>query len=450
MRLLYFFAALLLIFNSCQEAPLAYQHVYQPLVEKDSTAIRINNYIQNFSGTTFNGAVLIAKKGELVLAKGYGNCKTAKKQAFTTKTPIHIGTLSKQFTAAAILQLEMKGLLSTGDSLKKYFGNLPADKQYITIHNLLTHTAGFVSNIDLTATTLANWLHHTELKSSPGKDFSYSNAGYHILSKIIEQVSGHSYADYLKETIFSPLGMHQTSIQDSNWSYSTTEDMYLWYGALRTEVFLPQAVKDKFFQAYVPEGKNASNYAAYGWTIEQNLQHITTLSQSSTHSKGYAKVSYYPKEDIFVFVATDQEDLATTALSQKINHLTFKTQAIPAPPTIAESLGQFPKDAQGEQLTKLLDTLSNGKTIEMTALIQDFFAASLAKQLSLEQHLSILQHIQEEIQQTELASVERLGKSSYRLTLKAAKSPSKSILWIDLAPTAPFAVTNFSIDTVRG
>lgn len=450
MRLLYFFTALLLILNSCKESPAPYQRVYQPLVEKDSTAIRINNYIQNFSGTTFNGIVLIAKKGELVLSENYGYCNSPQKQAFQQQTPVHIGALGKQFTAAAILQLEMKGLLATGDSLKKYFDNLPLDKQRITIHNLLTHTAGLTANLDLRDKNLADWLAITVLESNPGESFRYSNAGYHILSKIIEQVSGHSYVDYLEQAILNPLGMRQTSIQDSNWAYSTAEDMFLWYKVLSTEILLPQAVKNKFFQAYIPEGKNALNYQAYAWTLSQNTWKMPALTQNSSHSKGYAHISYYPKEDVFVFIATDREHSNNLELSQNINRLVFKTKAIPAPPSSVEILAKLPKDAQGKQLAKLLDTLSTGKTAEMTALIQDFFAPSLAKQLSIERHLSVLNHIQQEIQQAQLSLVERLGKSSYRLTLTDTKNASKNVLWIDLNPSAPFSITNFSIDTIRG
>jgi len=112
-------------------------------VKKGETADQIDKHLTRMEERGYSGAILVAKKGEIILAKGYGYSNRENKVPFQTLSAFDIGSITKQFTGAAILKLEMMGKLSTDDLITKYFKNVPYDKINITIHHLLTHSAGF-------------------------------------------------------------------------------------------------------------------------------------------------------------------------------------------------------------------------------------------------------------------------------------------------------------------
>src|SRR5262249_27224274 len=135
-----------------------------------------------------------------------------------------IGSITKQFTAAAILKLQMQGKLSVRDPIAKYLPNVPQDKSAITLHHLLTHSAGLESGFgpgDFEAVTRDEIIKRalaSKLRSAPGKQYHYSNAGYSLLGAIVEIVSGGGYEAFLHEHLFKPAGMAQTGYRLPKWS----------------------------------------------------------------------------------------------------------------------------------------------------------------------------------------------------------------------------------------
>ena|SRR5690554_3567617 len=174
----------------------------------------------------FYGSVLVAQKGKILLSKGYGLANRECNAPNTPQTKFRIASLTKSFTATAIMQLEEAGLLSVEDPLGKFIPDFPRGEQ-ITIHHLLTHSSGVTNHTELphyderirpflwTTENLINEFKHYELESTPGVHHSYCNAGYVLLTFIIEHISGQSYADYLRDHIFNPLGMKDTGIDFS-------------------------------------------------------------------------------------------------------------------------------------------------------------------------------------------------------------------------------------------
>ena len=165
----------------------------------------------------FSGQVLVEMAGEVVLHRAYGWADPATGRPMTTETAVGVASISKSFAAAAILALEEAGRLATGDSLGRFFTDAPPDKRGITIHQLLTHTAGVTTPVqddfeagsldELVASILA-----APLRFEPGTDWSYSAAGYNLLAAIIEIAAGRPYGDYLRETLFGPAGMSRTQL----------------------------------------------------------------------------------------------------------------------------------------------------------------------------------------------------------------------------------------------
>jgi CubicO group peptidase (beta-lactamase class C family) len=253
----------------------------------------------------FSGSVLIARGGKILVSKGYGMSNYELGVKNTPQTKFRLGSITKQFTATAIMQLQEKGLLSVDDPVTKYF---PAYKNAagVTIHHLLSHTSGipnFTNYPDYRQTMMLSSppektiekFKDKALEFAPGEKWNYSNSGYILLGMIIEKVSGKSYEDYLKENVFNPLGMANTGydhnatvIKDrasgyqlgskglvnaeyidmtiphaAGALYSTVEDLYTWDRALYTEKVLKKSSLEKMFTAV------KSNYG-YGWAVEES------------------------------------------------------------------------------------------------------------------------------------------------------------------------------------
>jgi CubicO group peptidase (beta-lactamase class C family) len=166
----------------------------------------------------FAGTVLVARKGEVLFEKAYGLANREWNVPNTIDTKFRIGSITKQFTATAILQLAEQGKLGVGDPVSKYYTDAPASWSKITLRNLLNHTSGipdftrlpnyetFMAD-DSTPLGIIQRVRDKPLDFPPGTKFAYDNTGYIVLGYVIEKVSQQSYADYIEKHIFEPLGM---------------------------------------------------------------------------------------------------------------------------------------------------------------------------------------------------------------------------------------------------
>ena len=162
----------------------------------------------------FTGSVLVAQHGEVLLREGYGFADRAQETPNTPQARFHLGSISKQFTAMAILILQSQGTLSVKDPICDIINGCPAAWRDITIHHLLTNTSGLSPRLDdivwtaasdpATPPDLAYFIEITQgvpLEARPGEQYAYSNYGYVLLAQIIEQVSGQTYAGFLEQAI---------------------------------------------------------------------------------------------------------------------------------------------------------------------------------------------------------------------------------------------------------
>ncbi|MEW6746019.1 MAG: serine hydrolase domain-containing protein [Planctomycetota bacterium] len=167
-------------------------------------------------------SVAVVRGEETLLAKGFGLADVELEVPATAATVYRIGSVTKQFTAAAILQLREDGKLELEDPITSYLTGLPERTQDVTIRHLLNHTSGIPSytdlgdewavkrRLDLTHDELIALFKERPFNFAPGEKQLYNNSGYYLLGVIIEKVSGKSYAEYLRENIFEPLGMKST------------------------------------------------------------------------------------------------------------------------------------------------------------------------------------------------------------------------------------------------
>lgn len=258
----------------------------------------------------FSGSVLAARGGEELFARGYGAADRSTGAAVTPDTRFDIGSLSKQFTAAAILRLESEGRLSVHDPVSRHLPEYPRPaSDRITLHHLLTHTAGLPSlgrrgqledvREDCTAKTLDELLAYSRdlaLDFEPGAEHRYSNSGYMLLAAVVERVAGMPFDAYLRTVLFEPAGMDDTGrltpdvrgaeiaigytgyepsitprgCVDATWHtgggglHSTARDLLRWDRALAEGRILPPAQLAAFYHPHVQTGRAGRAYA-YGW-----------------------------------------------------------------------------------------------------------------------------------------------------------------------------------------
>jgi len=174
----------------------------------------------------FSGAVLVARDDQVLLDRGYGLANREWRISNDGDVKFRLGSITKQFTAAAIMILHERGLVDLDAPIKTWLPNAPQAWDGVTVRRLLAHTAGvpnftsfddFQSTKALPATidSLIARFRDRPLDFQPGEGRRYSNSGYVLLTAVIERASGKSYADFLSETVFQPLGMNDTGY-DSN------------------------------------------------------------------------------------------------------------------------------------------------------------------------------------------------------------------------------------------
>ncbi len=279
----------------------------------------------------FNGAILVAEEGTIYYDTVLGFRNLITKEPLNDSSAFYLASVSKQFTAMAIMILKEQNKLSYNDTLTKYFPELPAYANKITIRHLLTHTSGLTDYFsmdkfykpDLKNEDVLNALiMQKKFNFYPGDRFSYSNSGYIMLAMIVEKVSGKSFNVFMKEFIFDPLGMKNTLVFDKSKPfiknravgfnkygdlddyeiltagdggiYSTTHDLFLWDQSLyHNKLVDSSTLAEAFHETKLNDG-SFSNYG-FGWVISKNAKN--KIVHHSGGMNGYRTTIYRDMEN---------------------------------------------------------------------------------------------------------------------------------------------------------
>ncbi|MGH9662701.1 MAG: serine hydrolase, partial [Bryobacteraceae bacterium] len=307
----------------------------------------------------FSGSVLIARDGKALLRKGYGLANREHQVANGPQTRFRLGSISKQFTAAAILLLEERGKLKVEDGVCRFVEPCPEAWQRITIHHLLTHSSGIpnftafpdyqkTKTLPATAEQMIARFRDKPLAFAPGERASYSNSGYALLGHIVEKASGSTYARFLRENIFETLGMADSG-EDQHRSvlphratgygpllgnlvnadyidmtiplgagslYSTVDDLYKWDQALYGERLLKQAALDRMFRSHVKMGPGGYGY---GWGIgpRNSVFHGGGIDGFAT------LITRYPGDRAVVIALSNFQHAAVPAIGRELESRLF-------------------------------------------------------------------------------------------------------------------------------
>jgi CubicO group peptidase (beta-lactamase class C family) len=310
----------------------------------------------------FHGVVLVTQNDKIIFNRAYGMADYQNNIPNTPETKFALGSVSKQCTAVAIMQLYEQGLLDINDNLSKYIPDFIHGNE-ITIHQLLTHTSGLLNDYNLFEDSIiyknfSEALEHIKnrpLLFTPGQQFSYSNTGYMVLGHIIEKVSRQKYEEYLKQNIFEPLSMHNTGIcfkKDSRGCdslgyvgfldllpintagekmymnylsacniYSTVEDLYIWEKALRTEQLIKKETEDKIFTPYCPVSDKHGSYG-YAWFLK-DTPYGTEHSHNGNTTGFSSIISHYDNKNVTIIMLSNHGFLAETRLKNNLASIIF-------------------------------------------------------------------------------------------------------------------------------
>jgi len=335
----------------------------------------------------FNGTVLLARDGKPIVSKGYGMANIELDVANTPENVFRLGSVTKQFTSMAIMILQERGKLKTSDAMCNYVADCPDIWKPISIKHLLTHTSGIANYtafpdfarttiLPITPAEMTERLKKEPLEFVPGEKNSYSNSGYFLLGVIIEKASGKTYADFLQENIFTPLGMTQTGYDDplliiparaagyqkqagklqnaaymdmsvpyaAGALYSTTLDLLKWDQALYTEKLISKASLDEMFTPW----KGETGYA-YGWAIGNTGSH-KQISHGGAIFGFATELKRFPDDKVTIVVLSNiqsspvgrvADNLAKIAFGEKVE-MPVERKAISLDPSILEKyVGEY-------------------------------------------------------------------------------------------------------------
>ena len=308
----------------------------------------------------FSGAILVAHRGRPVFRRAYGLANREWGVANTPETRFRVGSITKQFTAAAILKLAEAGRLNLDDPIRRFYPEAPAAWDRVTIRTLLTHSSGIpsytnlpdyyarIQRLEMAPREIVALTADKPLLFEPGKGFDYDNTGYILLGLVVEAASGQSYQRYLRETIFEPVGLKDTGYDDASVilprrasgyrlgngqlrnalpiassipyaagaHYSSVDDLLAWDRSLFSGRVISVLSRRAMFA-------DAGFGYGFGWYIGQSHGH--RLWSHGGGINGFLTIKdNYPDDDLIVLVLANTETAPVQAMAREIAALWFR------------------------------------------------------------------------------------------------------------------------------
>lgn len=314
---------------------------------------------EQFKSNETGCAALVAREGRIIYHKAFGMADLELNVPMKPDMVFRIGSITKQFTSVAILQLMEQGKLSLQDEITKFIPDYPVHGHKITIEHLLTHTSGIKSYTsmseigqfmrrDMKPEEVIGLFRNQPMDFAPGTRYNYNNSGYFLLGYIIEKVSGKSYPEYIEENFFRKLGMNNSyygsnsriiknrasgyspdangvinaEIMSMTIPYaagsilSTVEDLFKWNQALHSYKLINKETLEKAFTEYKLTDGRGTEYG-YGWGLKK-IQGSPTIEHGGGINGFLTNAIYLPEEDVFVALFSNSNGKSPNDLSVKM------------------------------------------------------------------------------------------------------------------------------------
>lgn len=336
-----------------------------PSQEADAAAKPFDELLLRYAGSGWSGSVLVARDGQVLLAGGYGFADFQADRANEAGTLFELGSITKSFTAVALVRLAQQGELALDDSIAVHLPGVPQHSRAITLRQLLAHTSGIPrNNADGSGEDLA--LAVVEYlgagpQEKPGAKHEYWNGGYALLAGVIERASGRSYTQYLEEELFAPAGMSDTGFtgdgdldatraalgsahdgrdrtalehpyRDYGYQYrgmggivTTVLDLLKWERALATHVLLDEAHTRTLFEP-VKDGY------ALGWRVGRAVNGAARQSHGGSVRGFVSEFRRYPAENACIAVLCNRDDQKPAEIADNLECLLFARPLATPPP----------------------------------------------------------------------------------------------------------------------
>ncbi len=345
---IYFILCLLIVKSSPGQAPSIENKIDELLTKQ-------------FSQLQPGCEVLVAKHGQIIYKKAYGSADLELNVPLTPDMVFNLASITKQFTAVAILQLVEQGKISLHDSLQKFIPDFPSKGHTITIENLLTHTSGikdymqldypnsYMERWDYKPKQLIDSFKNYPLEFEPGTKFSYSNSGYYLLGYIIEEITGSRYQSYVQDNLLKPLGLTHTYFDSAGiiipnrvsgyqkddtvyknedyWSptieyaagglISNVDDLFKWHKGLYTYQILKKETLQRAFTSFKLKDGTSTDYG-YGWFLKTS-EGIKSIEHGGGIPGFRTDEIYFPSEDIFIAILCNCGTASIDELSVNIS-----------------------------------------------------------------------------------------------------------------------------------
>ena len=332
------------------------------------TAARLDSLFANFDHPNAPGAsVMVIHNGKPIFAKGYGLANLDTKTPCTTNTNFRLASVTKQFTAMAVMILAERKQLSLGESLTTFFPEFPEYGKTITVRHLLTHTSGLIAYEDvipegttipvLDQDVLRLLMKQDKTYFPPGAQYRYSNSAYALLALIVEVRSGQTFARFLQENIFDPLKMTNTVAYEEGFSkvsnrafghtlksnawlrtdqsltsavlgdggvYSSVTDLARWDQALYKSKLVSEPMLQVAFSALTPTDRPGRSYG-FGWYVTE-YRGLKEIYHSGETIGFRTRIIRYPEKNFTIIILANRSDTKLDDFPHQIADLVLFTE----------------------------------------------------------------------------------------------------------------------------
>lgn len=407
---------------------------------EDSLLLAVGNYLDWEGENGFSGVVLVKMPGSEPLVRNYGFASLEMEIPNGPDVVYGIGALTKQFTAAAVLKLQMMGKLSVQDPLGHFLPDLSPGLQQVTLHRLLTHSSGLPEEIGSRMEALTREEFLNRIRQLPDQDYSdttfhYSHVGFNLLGLVIEKAAGMDYEKFLQRYLFKPAGMKRTGFRIPDWSrcilahgydfcddwgrpmdsgwlddgpswnrrasgglLSTANDLYLWHLALLGDDILDESSKRQYYYPDPGVPINRESSAAYGWRVIKSNRGTDVIAHSGWSGMFFSDFMRYLKEDVTIILLSNQFRGGNQNMPYQIARIVFK---YPDPPKLwgrkTVCYDSLPSDRLGQVAGRFFAAMAGTSDAELKKLINTDIASHLMNKYGQDSLLTSFRQMQEEL-----------------------------------------------------